>query len=64
MDIEPLSVDQSLCGHQISMQEETTMHTITTGTTIQGKVITIVKRIDIYLRIALQHTSMGTTIEG
>ena len=62
MDIEPLGVDQSLCGHQISMQEETTMlivtirtTTITIRTTTQGKVVTIVKSMDIYLRIALEH---------
>ena len=64
MDIEPLSADQSLCGHQISMQEETTMHTITIGIIIQGKVVTIVKSIDIYLRNELEHTSRGTTTGG
>ena len=64
MDIEPLSVDQSLCGHEISMQEENTMHTITTGTTTQGKVITIVKSMDIYLRTALEHTLKETTTDG
>ena len=33
MVIELLSADQSLCGHQISMQKEATMHTNTIGTT-------------------------------
>ena len=64
MNIEPLSVDQSLCGHQISMQRETTMHTTTIGTTIQGKVVTIVKNMDIYLRTALEHTLKETTTDG
>ena len=64
MDIEPLSVDQSLCGHQISMQEETTMHTITIRTTKQGKLVTIVKNMDIYLITALEHTSRETTTDG
>ena len=64
MDIELLSADQSLCEHQISIQGETIMHTITIGTTIQGKVVTIVKSMDIYLRITLEHTSRGTTIDG
>ena len=64
MDIKPLSVDQSLCGHQISMEGETTMHTITIGTTIQAKVVTIVKNMVIYLRTALEHTLRGTTIDG
>ena len=50
MDMEILSVDQCLCGHQINMQGETTMHTITIGTTIQGKVVTIVKHMDTYLK--------------
>ena len=64
MDIEPLSVDQSLCGHQISMQKETSMHTITIGTTTQGKVVAIVKNIDIYLINALEHTLKETTTDG
>ena len=50
MDIEPLSVEQSLRGHQISMQEGTTMHTITNGTTIQGKVVTTIKNMVMFLR--------------
>ena len=64
MDIEPLSEDQSLFGHQISMQEETTMLTITIGTTTQGKFVTIVKSMDIYLRTALEHTSRETIKDG
>ena len=64
MDIEPLSANQSLCGHQISMQEETTMHTITIGTTTQGKAVSIVKSMDIYLRTTLEHTLKETTIDG
>ena len=50
MYIEPLSANQSLCGHQISIQGETTMHTITIGTTIQGKVVTTVKNMVMYVR--------------
>ena len=64
MDIEPLSVDQSLCGHQISMQGGTTMNTITIETTIQGKVVTVVKNMVMYLKTALEHTSRGTTADG
>ena len=64
MDIEPLSADQSLCGHQINMKEETTMHTITIGTTTQGKVVTIVKNMDIYLRIASEHISKEIITNG
>ena len=64
MDIEPLSVNQSLCGHQISMKGETTMHTITIGTTIQGKIVTIVKSMVIYPRIVLEHISKGTIKDG
>ena len=64
MDIKPLSADQIPCGHQISMQEETTIHTITIGTTAQDKVVTIVKNMVIYPRTALEHTSKGTTIDG
>ena len=64
MDIEPLSVDQSLCGHQINIQGETTMHTITIGTTIQDKVVTIVRNMVIYPKIALEHTSRGIIKDG
>jgi len=64
MDIEPFSADQSLHGHQISMQKETTMQAIIIGTTTQGKVVTIVKNMDIYLRTALEHTSRGTIRDG
>ena len=64
MDIEPLNANQSLCEHQTSMQGETTMHTIIVGTTTQGKVVTIVKNMDIYLRIVLEHTLKETTIDG
>ena len=64
MDIEPLNADQSLCGHQISIQGETTMHTITIGTTIQDKVVTIVRNMVIYSRTTLEHTSKETTTDG
>ena len=64
MDIEPLNANQSLCGHQINMQEDTTMHIITIGITIQDKVVTIVKSMDIYLRTKLEHNLKETTIDG
>ena len=52
MDIELLSADQSQCGHLISKQGETTMHTTIIGTTIQSKVVTSVKNMVMYLRIS------------
>ena len=64
MDTELLSVDQSLCGHQINMQGGTTMHTFTIGTTIPGKVVTTVKSMVIYPRIALEHISRGIIKDG
>ena len=64
MDIEPLSVDHSLCGHKIIMQGETTMHTVTIGIIIQCRVVTIVKSMDIYLRTALEHTLKETIEDG
>ena len=36
MDTELMNADQSLCGLLVSLQEETTMHTTTIGTTILG----------------------------
>ena len=50
MDIELLSVDQSLCGHLVSLQEETTMHTTTIGITTLGKVVTTIKNMVTFLR--------------
>ena len=38
MDTKLSSADQSLCGHLISLQGETTMHTTTIGITILEKV--------------------------
>ena len=64
MDIEPLNADQSLCRYQISMQGGTSMHTITIGTTIQCKVVTIVKSMVAYPKIALEHISRETIKDG
>ena len=40
------------------------MKNLTIGIKIQDIAITIVKNMDIFLRIALEHTSMVTTIDG
>ena len=52
MDIELLSADQILCGHLISQQGETTMHTTIIGTTTHGKVVTTITNMVMFLRIA------------
>ena len=52
MDIELLSVDQSQCGHLINQQGEKTIHITTIGTPIQGKVVTTVKNMVMFLRTA------------
>ena len=64
IDIEILSADQSLCGHPINPQGETTMHTTTIGTTTQGKVVITIKNMVMYLRTTLEHTSRVITIDG
>ena len=64
MDIEILSVDQSLCGHKINIQGETIMHTTTIGIRILGKVVTTVKTMVMFLRIASEHTSKGIIAGG
>ena len=64
MVIDPLSVEQSLCGHQISMQEGTTMHTVTIVTTIQDKIVIIVKNMVTYPRTVLEHISRETIKDG
>ena len=52
MDIELLSVDQSLCGHLISLQGEITMYTTTTGITIPGRAAITVRSMGMFLKIA------------
>ena len=52
MDIELLSVDQSLCGHKISLQGGITMHTTTTGITIPGRAFITVRSMVMFLRTA------------
>ena len=64
MDIELLSADPSLCGHQTSQQNKEVMDTSTIGTTILGRVVTTVKSMDTFLKTALEHTSMVTIVDG
>ena len=64
MDIKLLSANQSLCGHLINLEGEIIMHTTMIGTTIQGKIVTIVKSMVIYPKIALEHISKGTIKDG
>ena len=64
MVIELLSADQSLCGHLTSLQGEITMDTIIIGITIPGRVVITVRSMDIFLRIALEHTLVATKIGG
>ena len=58
MVIEILSVDQSLCGHKINQQRLKAMDI----TTILGRVVTTVRSMKTFLRIALEHISVATTI--
>ena len=64
MVIELLSVDQSLCGHQINQKRLKSMDTITIGTTILVRVVTTVKSMGTFLRTALEDISMATIIDG
>ena len=64
MDIEPLNANPSLCGHQTNQKRQIFIDITTIGTTILGRVVTIVKNMDTFLRIALEHTSVATTIGG
>ena len=50
MDVELLGVDQSLCGHLISLEGEITMHNTTIVIKIPGKVVTIVQNMVMFLR--------------
>ena len=50
MDIEPLNVDPSLCGHQTNQQRQKLMDTTKIGTTTLGKSITTIKSMEKFLR--------------
>ena len=52
MDIEPLSVDQSLCGHQINQQKLKVMDINTIEITTLGRDVTTIKSMDTFLKIA------------
>ena len=64
MVIDLLSVDQSLCGYQTNQKSTKSMDITTIETTILGKVVTIVRNVDTFLRIASEHISVATTIGG
>ena len=52
MDIQPLSVDLSPCGHPKNWQRQEVMDTSIFGTTTLGRVVATIKSMD---------TSLGTT---
>ena len=52
MVIEPLSADQSLCGHQINQQRHQAIEIIIIGITTPGLAVTIVRNMDMLLKIA------------
>ena len=64
MDIEPLNADLNLCGHQTSQKNKEAMDTSTIGTTILGKVFTIIKSMDISLITTLRLNLVVTTKYG
>ena len=64
MDIEPLNAYQILCGHQTNQQRPKAMDITTIGTIILGRVVTTVRNMGTFLRIALEHISAANTIGG
>ena len=64
MDIESLSVDQSLCGHQTNQKRPKTMDITTIGSTTLGRVVTTIRNMNTFLRTTLEHTLVETTICG
>ena len=64
MDIKHMNVDQIQIGHQTSRQRYKPIENPTIGITTQGIVITIVKSMDMLLRIPLEHISEVTTVDG
>lgn len=64
MDTKHMNVDLMQSGHQTSRQRYNKMENPMIGITRQGIVVTIVKNMDMFLRIALEHISEETTIDG
>ena len=64
MDIEPLNAGQSLCGHQTNKQRPKSMDITTIGITTLGRVVTTIRSMDTFLRIALEHILVAITISG
>ena len=64
MDIELLSADPKSCDNQIGKQRWGTMATFITRIIIQDTIFIIVKNIDMFLRIILEHTLEVTTKDG
>ena len=52
MDIKPLNVDPSPCGHQTNQKRKKVMDITTIGTTTLHRAITTVKSMDTFLRTA------------
>ena len=52
MDIEPLNVDQSLCGHQTNQKRPKVMDITIIGTKTQGKAITTIRNMETFLKAA------------
>ena len=64
MVIELLSVDQSLCGHQTNQKGPKAMDTTIIATKILDKVVTAIRSMGTFLKIAQEHISMETIIDG
>ena len=64
MDTKYMNADLRPSGHQSNKQRYTKMETPMIGITTKGIVITIVKNMDMFLRIILRHTSEVTTRDG
>ena len=64
MDIEPLSVDQSLCGHKTNQKRPKAMDITRIGTIILGKVVTTIRSMGTFLRTTLEHILVETIIGG
>ena len=62
MDINHMNADLMPSGHQTRSQRDNTMENPTIGITIQGIVVTIVKNMDIFLKIAQGHILEATKI--
>ena len=64
MDIRHMNIDLNPSGHKTRKQRETIIDIHLIGITIQGKIVTIIKSMIMFLKTTLEHTLEATATNG